>query len=85
MAGPGFGSFEIKRVLVVRALYGLNSSGAAWRAHLVQTMSDIGFRPCVADPDIGMKPGIKIMEIKTFNMSSFTLIIFWWVRRTLIL
>jgi hypothetical protein len=39
----------------VRALYGLKSSGAAWRAHLAESMSDIGYVPCEADPDVWMK------------------------------
>ncbi len=34
-AGPEFGTvFQGKHVLIVRALYGLKSSGAAWRSHL---------------------------------------------------
>ena len=39
----------------MRALYGLKSSGAAWRAHLAESMSDIGYDPCEADPDVWMK------------------------------
>ena len=37
-AGPEFGSNKGKRVIIVRALYGLKSSGAAWRAHLAETI-----------------------------------------------
>lgn len=58
-AGPEFGSHEGQQVLIVRALYGLKSSGAAWRAHLAQSMIDIGFKPCLADPDVWMKPAVK--------------------------
>jgi Reverse transcriptase (RNA-dependent DNA polymerase) len=58
-AGPEFGSNEGKKVLIVRALYGLKSSGAAWRAHLAQSMLDIGFKPCLADPDVWMRPAVK--------------------------
>ena len=39
----------------MRALYSLKSSGAAWRAHLAESMSDIGYVPCEADPDVWMK------------------------------
>jgi Reverse transcriptase (RNA-dependent DNA polymerase) len=58
-AGPEFGSHAGKNVLIVRALYGLKSSGAAWRAHLAQSMIDIGFKPCVADPDVWMRAAAK--------------------------
>jgi hypothetical protein len=41
-----------KPVLIVQALYGLKSSGAAWWAYLVNTLFTIGFTLCLADPDI---------------------------------
>jgi hypothetical protein len=59
MCGPEFGPNEGKTALIVRALYGLKSSGAAWRAHLAQTMHDIGFKPTRADPDVWIRPAIK--------------------------
>ena len=45
--------------ILVRALYGLKSSANAWRSHLAQTMSDLLYVPCRADPDVWMKPGFK--------------------------
>jgi hypothetical protein len=60
IAGPEFGAArQGLRVLIVRALYGLKSSGAAWHAHLAQTMSDLKFRPCMADPDVWLRPAVK--------------------------
>jgi hypothetical protein len=59
VAGPEFGSRQGKRMIIVRALYGLKSSGAAWRAHLAQTMCDLGFKPCEADPDVWMREATK--------------------------
>jgi hypothetical protein len=52
-AGPEFG-FELqgKRVLILRVLHGLKSSGAAWRAHFANTLRDLGFTSCLADPDV---------------------------------
>ena len=38
-------------MLVVRALYGLKSSGAAFRALLAETLYDLNYRPTKADPD----------------------------------
>ena len=45
IAGPEFGSDKGKRMLVVRALYGLKSSGAAFCAFLAETLHDAGYRP----------------------------------------
>jgi hypothetical protein len=39
----------------VRALYGLESSGASWRAHIAHTLPDMGFLPSRGDPYIGMR------------------------------
>jgi hypothetical protein len=38
----------------VRALYGLKSSGASWRAHIAHTLSDMCFVPSHGDPDAWM-------------------------------
>jgi hypothetical protein len=54
--GPEFGGEDCgKRAIVVRALYGLKSSGACFRNHLAQLMKDLGFTSCKADPDIWMR------------------------------
>eukprot|EP00957_Ditylum_brightwellii_P060277 4577832-Ditylum_brightwellii.AAC.1 len=45
--------------VVVRALYGLKSAGAAFRAHLGDCMKGLGYRPCLADPDLWMKPMVR--------------------------
>ena len=58
-AGPEFGSDAGKTMLIVRAIYGLKSSGAAFRSFLAETLDDLGFRPSLADPDVWMRPAIK--------------------------
>ena len=59
-AGPEFGEQQGAVVLIVRALYGLKSSGAAWRSHFAQSLRDLGYESCVGgDPDVWRKPGIK--------------------------
>ena len=57
--GPEFGPDEGKPFLIVRALYGLKSSGAAFRAHLAERLDDMGFRPTHGDPDVWIRPAIK--------------------------
>jgi hypothetical protein len=43
----------------VRALYGLKSSGAAWRAHLAGTLQSLGFISSLADPDVWYREATK--------------------------
>ncbi len=40
IAGPEFGSEEGKAMIVRKALHGLKTSGAAFRAHLAETLYD---------------------------------------------
>ena len=58
-AGPEFGSESGTIMLIRKALYGLKSSGTAFRAHLAETLYDIGFIPTRADPDIWRRPAVK--------------------------
>ena len=46
-------------VLIVRALYGLKSSGASWRDHMADTLRQGGFVNCKGDADVWMRPAIK--------------------------
>ena len=52
VAGPEFGSRQGTVIKVVRALYGLKSSGASWRAMFNNSIREMGFIPSVADPDV---------------------------------
>jgi Reverse transcriptase (RNA-dependent DNA polymerase) len=56
IAGPEFGSDEGKVMLIKKALCGLKSSGAAWRAMLAGTLTDIGFKSTEADRDVWIRP-----------------------------
>jgi hypothetical protein len=59
-AGLEFGQSMVGRpVLIVRALYGLRTSGAQFRSHLAQTLSEFGYRSSKADPDVWMRPETK--------------------------
>ena len=46
-------------MFIHKALYGLRSSGAAFRAHVAETLYDIGFVPTRADPDVWRRPAVK--------------------------
>jgi Reverse transcriptase (RNA-dependent DNA polymerase) len=59
-AGIEFGPDNVgKLVLIVRALYGLRSSGAMWRQHMADTLTLAGFQSCKADADVWMRPATK--------------------------
>ena len=59
MEGPEFGSEGGLTMLVKEVLYGLKSSGAAFRAHLAKTITNIGFWLTKVDPDVWLCPAVK--------------------------
>jgi len=60
VCGLDFGQQYIGRVaVIVKALYGLKSSGAAWHQMLANTLHDLGFKSCFADPDVWLRPNVK--------------------------
>jgi hypothetical protein len=50
--GAEWGSDAGKKAIIVRAPYGLKLSGAAYRNHLTSYIRSLGFRSCLADPDM---------------------------------
>jgi hypothetical protein len=57
--GKEMGSNQGKVIVIVRALYGLKSSGARWREHMAQTLRNASFVSCKADPDLWLRPAVK--------------------------
>ena len=55
--GTEFGENKRKTAIIVRALYGLASSGASFRNHLADCMHHLGYKSCLADPDY--KPDVR--------------------------
>ena len=58
-AGPEFGKKQGLHVIIVRALYGLKSSGAAFRSKLAEDLREMGYVPSSADNDVYMKKCTK--------------------------
>ena len=59
VAGPEFGS-EIGKIFIIKvAIYGLKSSGAAFRSLLADTLHELNYVPSKADPDVYMRPAVK--------------------------
>jgi Reverse transcriptase (RNA-dependent DNA polymerase) len=58
-AGSKLGEHEGKVVVIIRALYGLKSSGARFREHMVNTLRNLGFVSTKADPDVWIRKACK--------------------------
>ena len=54
-AGPEFGDLEGHTMIIVKALYGLRTSGARFHEKFAETMTEMGFKPCLADPDVWLR------------------------------
>jgi Reverse transcriptase (RNA-dependent DNA polymerase) len=52
---PEFGLLAGHLLIIVRALYGLRTSGARWHDLYADVMCLMGFSPCKADPDVWMR------------------------------
>ena len=58
--GEEFGLENVGKVaLIQRALYGGKSAGRDFRNHLREFMANLKFTPCLADPDVWMRPAQK--------------------------
>ena len=66
-AGPEYSTDEGKIIIVVRAPYGLRSSGAAFRALFAEVLYGIGYKPTKADPDVYLRPDIKSNEFQYYK------------------
>ena len=55
VAGPEFDALEGHTFVIVKAIYGLRSSGARWHDRLHDTLQGMGFTPSRADADIWMR------------------------------
>jgi hypothetical protein len=55
IAGPEFGEREGHTLLIIKALYGLKSSGARWHERFADILRQVGFVECKAEPDIWMR------------------------------
>ena len=55
-------------MIVKIALYGLKSSGAAFRSKLAGVLDDLGYRPSYADPDVWLKVATKPDGFKYYEM-----------------
>ena len=62
IAGPEFGEREGSTLIIVKALYGLRSSGLQWHMRFSAVMRKEGFTPCKMEPDIWIRESQGIYE-----------------------
>ena len=55
IAGPEFADREGHLLVIVKALYGLKSSGLRWHDRFAQVLRQMQFFPCPAEPEIWMR------------------------------
>jgi hypothetical protein len=67
ICGPEFGIHRGKIAVIRLALYGLKSSGYAWRSHLAETLRAYDFTMCYADNDVWMKPAVRADGTKYYE------------------
>jgi hypothetical protein len=63
----GIGSDEGSIMIIQRALYGLKSSGAAFRAMLAEKLYNMGYKPTRGDPDVHLRPTLKSDGTKCYE------------------
>jgi hypothetical protein len=61
-AGPEFGKLQGHRMRVIKAFYGLRTSGARFHEKFADTLSQFGFKPSYADPDVWMRDAGDVYE-----------------------
>jgi hypothetical protein len=62
VAGPEFGQLEGHYLIIVKALYGLRTSGLRWHERFTDCLHNEGFSPCKAEPDIWMRLNGNLYE-----------------------
>ena len=59
ICGPEFGKdLEESKAHIVRAIYGTKCAGKDFRNHLREYMKMLNYEPCLADPDLWMRPAV---------------------------
>ena len=52
ISGPEFGPIQGRKMVIIKALYGLKTSGAMWHQRIADSLRRMGFRSCKDDTDL---------------------------------
>ncbi|MGH7954585.1 MAG: reverse transcriptase domain-containing protein [Gloeomargaritales cyanobacterium] len=73
VAGPEFGEFAGRIVILLRSLYGLKTSGNEWHAHFADALRSIGFKPSLVDSNLWMRQVKKWYEYICTHTDDFVI------------
>jgi hypothetical protein len=62
LAGPEFGKLHGHLMVIIKALYGLRSSGICWHEKFVDILRMEDFHPCIGEQDIWLRKNGDIYE-----------------------
>ena len=62
IAGQEFGALTDQTFVIHKALYGFHSSGARFHEKFADALSELGYRPTYADPDVWIRDAGDIYE-----------------------
>lgn len=62
IGGPEFGTLQGHTLVIVKALYGLRSSGLRWHEKFADCLRDLGFSQSKAEPDIWLRRAGDVYE-----------------------
>ena len=57
-----------KVLLVVRDLYGIKSTGSAWRAAFAEALAQLGFKSTRDDPDVWIRAAVHLNGRKYYEI-----------------
>jgi hypothetical protein len=77
IAGSEFGNLEGHALVISKVLYGLRSSGARWHDRFADCMSEPGFFPCKAEPDIWMRKSENAYEYNAVYVDRLAIAMKW--------
>ena len=77
VAGPEFGELEGHILLVIKALYGLRTSGKRWNERFADCLRQEGFVQCKAEPEIWLRKSAdgKVYEYIATYVDDLTLVL----------
>jgi hypothetical protein len=55
-------------MIIEKALYGLKTSGAAWRALLASSLTEVKYKSTKADPDVWIRSAVKLDGFEYYEM-----------------
>ena len=72
-AGPEFGLYQVKIIIMVQVLCMLNPNCTAFRDLLIEILHYLNYIPSKADPNVDMRSESKLLDLNIMNRHWFML------------